>query len=550
VSAPGAVEHRLTAGMRLLLAATALVVTSIAPPESSRALTATYVVLAVYLAHAAAICLTARLRNTSTALQYSLPWLDLVACAVLLGLNGWQSVYFVLFFFGIAVLSLCRGFASGAAATIASSVLFVAVGYLSHRAGTVFALDQFLLRLIALAVLGYMMAFRGEYELRLRRRLGLLRDIGTLSNPRFGPNRMLARALESLRAFHDADFCVAILATHDSRGHELRRATRARADAAFEPEKISGTLAEVLLSFGDELVCFRPGVRGSGVVARSVGNGTGITSDPSRYQEVAELLGARAYLSVPLRADTRTLGRLYVAADDPAFDGTDREFLLQAADRIMPVLTHIELIERMATRAEEDERHRIALDIHDRLIQPYIGLQMGINAVCQLVSRYPEPALPPVIRERTATLAALSEVGIQNLRGYVRELRGAPAACGMLEALRRFSRRFHEATGIHVTLDVDGELAVSDRLAAEIFSMACEAISNVRRHTCAPSATIALRTAGQRVVLRVENPAEPGAPREPFAPRSITERAAAINGNVSVELTREGRTAVVVEVPL
>jgi signal transduction histidine kinase len=533
--------------MRLLLATTALVVTSIAPPESSRSLTATCVVLAVYMAHAAAICLTARLRNTSTALQYSLPWLDLVACAVLLGLNGWQSIYFVLFFFGIAVLSLCWGFAAGVSATIASSVLFVVVGYLSHPAGTLFELDQFLLRLISLAVLGYMMASRGEYELRLRRRLGLLRDIGTLSNPRFGPNRMLARALESLRAFHNADFCVAILAAHDSRGHELRRATRARADAAYEPEKISGQLAGALLSFGDELVCFRRGVRGGVAPARGGGDGA---EDRSRYQEVAELLGARAYLSVPLRADTRTLGRLYVAADNPAFDGSDGEFLLQAADRIMPVLSHIELIERMATRAEEDERHRIALDIHDRLIQPYIGLQMGINAVCQLVSRYPAPALPPAIRERTAALAELSEVGIQNLRGYVRELRGAPAAGGMLEALRRFSRRFHEATGIHVTLDIDGELAVSARLAGEIFSMACEAVSNVRRHTCAPSATIALRTAGQRVVLRVENPVEPGAPRKPFIPRSITERAAAINGNVSVELTREGRTAVVVEVPL
>jgi signal transduction histidine kinase len=384
----------------------------------------------------------------------------------------------------------------------------------------------------------------------VRRWRALLNDIGTLSNPRFGPNRMLARTLELLRAFYDADLCVAILASHDSRGHELRRSTRAAPNSAQDVEEVSAPLAAALLSLGDERVCFRPGFRGTAVVSSTGGFTADVGSDVSRYRAIAELLGVRAYLTVPLRVGTVTQGRLYVGGDEAAFDRGDEAYLLQAADMIMPVLAHIDLAERMATRAAEDERQRLALDIHDRLIQPYIGLQMGIGAVHQIVSRYPDQVQVPALRERIAKLAELSDLGVQHLRSYTRELRGAPATGGLLDSLRRFARRFHEATGIQVTLDVDGELRVDDRLAGEIFSMACEAVSNVRRHTEAPSATIRLRAAGERVVLRVENPAGPDAPRKPFVPRSITERATAINGTVRVEVTDEHSTAVVVEIPL
>ena len=548
---PDAGELRLSSSMRLLLATTALVVTGVHPPEVGGSVAATYAVLAVYVAHAAAFHVMAVRRGTvPMAHQYALPWVDVGVCAVLIGLNGSHSRYFVLFFFGILGASLRGGFALGTATTLASIVLFVTVGYLGHPGDTEFELDQFLIRLTSLAVLGYVIASRGGYEVRLRRRLALLREIGTLSNPRFGPNRMLARGLESLRAFYDADVCAAILTTQDASGHELRRATRAATDAAHDVQEIPAPLAAALLSLGDELVCFRPGSRGAVRVSSRSGTTTDVTSDVSRRRAVAELLGVQAYLTVPLRAGSVTQGRLYVGADDAAFDHGDEKFLLQAADTIMPVAAHLALIERMATRAAEDERHRIALDIHDRLIQPYIGLQMGIGAVRQMVSSCPDQGLPRTAREGIAALAELSDMGIQQLRSYTSELRGAPAAGGLLESLRRFATRFHEATGIRVTLDVHGELRMDDRLATEIFSMACEAVSNVRRHTDAPSTTIALRAAGPRVELRVENPAGPDVRGKTFLPRSIAERAAAINGTVRVEVTEEGGTSVVVEVPL
>jgi hypothetical protein len=245
---PDTAEHRLTSAMRLLLATTALVLTAAAPPQIGPPLAATYTVLGLYFVHAAVVHAMARVTKTvSTRFQYSLPWIDLGATGLLVTLNGWQSLYFLLFFFGIIVASLRWGMISGIVATALSIGLFATGGALGPGAA---ALDEpaFVIRLMSLGVLGYMIALRGEYELRSRRRLALLRDIGTLSNPRFGANRMLARALESLRAFFDADVCLAVLRAHDARGHELRRATRSRPDAGGEAEEMPAALTAALLA--------------------------------------------------------------------------------------------------------------------------------------------------------------------------------------------------------------------------------------------------------------------------------------------------------------
>jgi signal transduction histidine kinase len=49
----------------------------------------------------------------------------------------------------------------------------------------------------------------------------------------------------------------------------------------------------------------------------------------------------------------------------------------------MPVLHNIILVDQLASDAANAERQRIAFDLHDRVIQSYVGLQMGSEAVRQ-----------------------------------------------------------------------------------------------------------------------------------------------------------------------
>ena len=56
-------------------------------------------------------------------------------------------------------------------------------------------------------------------------------------------------------------------------------------------------------------------------------------------------------------------------------------------EHVTPVLENIRLVDRLASEAAEYERQRIARDIHDGMIQPYIGLQLGLAAIRQKIER-------------------------------------------------------------------------------------------------------------------------------------------------------------------
>src|SRR5258705_1472476 len=98
--------------------------------------------------------------------------------------------------------------------------------------------------------------------------------------------------------------------------------------------------------------------------------------------------------------------------------------------------------------------------------------------------------------------------GVAELRQYVSGLRRSTGGRAILvDSIARFASKFETATGVHVTVvDRIGQLDIQDRLAADIFQMAAEALSNVHRHTTANTVTLILET-GQSgtVVLRVEN---------------------------------------------
>jgi signal transduction histidine kinase len=121
----------------------------------------------------------------------------------------------------------------------------------------------------------------------------------------------------------------------------------------------------------------------------------------------------------------------------------------------------------------------------------------------------------------------------------------------LVESLVRYASKFETATGVHVkVVDRIGQLDIQDRLAADIFQMAAEALSNVHLHTTANSVTLALETSeAGAVVLRVENEITAPGKLRAFKPGSISARAEALGGRTEVGV-QDGRTVVRVEIPL
>jgi signal transduction histidine kinase len=187
------------------------------------------------------------------------------------------------------------------------------------------------------------------------------------------------------------------------------------------------------------------------------------------------------------------------------------------------------------------------------VIQPYIGLQIGLSALERQLasgSRSAEEALRAA-GDGVRRLLAVTESGVEDLRGFVARLRGGETSTkGFAAIAESFARKFTELTGIAVEVEAAGGLVVNDRLAAELFQMMAEGLSNVRRHTEAKRAQLRLSEAEGALLLSIENDGAPRREAASFVPRSLAERAKALQGWVEVQTLEAGGTRVLVTIPL
>jgi len=264
-------------------------------------------------------------------------------------------------------------------------------------------------------------------------------------------------------------------------------------------------------------------------------------------EALANTLDAAAYITVPIFRHQEINGRLYLSMKRRrTFDSSDVEFLLQVVEHVSPIIENIRLVDRLASDAAEQERQRIARDIHDSVIQPYIGFQMGLNGMRRKLSTGQVDLSTEIER-----LLEMTTVGIADLRRYVGGLKDAGAReLSLLPMVRRFVRKFDEATGIEVRVEAPHEISMNDRLAAEVFQMVAEGLSNIRRHTEAARALIGIECDERKFILRIENDRPPHVALPPFTPRSLGERAASLNGCLLVENPDAGGTIVRIEIPL
>ena len=126
IAAPtiGAMDNRMIAAMRLVLAALALLIHAIDPSEPAHYIVAIYVVLALYMVYSTTLLVLAMRHSPVIPAAIAL-WADVAWYVVLIGISdGANSVFFSLFFFSILLASFQWGFASGLRVTLVSTVLF------------------------------------------------------------------------------------------------------------------------------------------------------------------------------------------------------------------------------------------------------------------------------------------------------------------------------------------------------------------------------------------------------------------------------------------
>ncbi|HEU5090327.1 MAG TPA: histidine kinase, partial [Roseiflexaceae bacterium] len=499
------VDSRIIAAMRVVLALSALVITVIDPAEPDRLVAVTYTALGAYALYSLALYYgIPRFFSLQQSILRWAHWIDVGWYTLLIALSsGTSSIFFFFFFFAILVASFRHGYRAGLAVVAASVMLFTLVGFVAAPKGEQFELNRFLLRPMYLGVLGYMMAYWGGFEITLKRRLALLRDVNTLANPRFGVDRTTAALMARVRSFYNADTCLLVSEEGNRGEYGMRRAERCDPERAMRVEPLPPEMARQLLSFpADHAMVYSH--LPDRFHARSMYHAFVVTTH-ARTNEGRELAGALAasfdaasFMSAPLRSHQAVIGRLYlIAARAQAFNDGDLDFLVQVLAQFMPAIENIRLVDRLASDAAERERQRIAHDLHDSVIQPYFGLQFGLVAV----SRKLEAGNTNVAGDITRLIDQIGVV-IDNLRGYMRLLKSPGGQEQvLLSSIRRFVDTFSATSGIDVQLKLSSDIQLSDRLAAEVFQMVAEGLSNIRRHTQAMHVVVLVTQRDNHLVL-------------------------------------------------
>ena len=545
------VDERLVNLTRFVLALSGLIVIYVDPSEPDRFVRITYTTLALYTSYSAAVYFLS-LRRQSTFRGIPLYWIDVAWYVLLISLSsGTNSLFFFFFFFAILVASFRSGYRAGLDVTIVSATLFVTIGYFTTP--TPIEPNRFLLRPVCLATIGYLMAYWGGSETTHKRRLALLKDVSRSANPRFGVDQTIVSIMKKLREFYDADTCLVINTGPVSNEHILRRVDRSHAELGHRVESV-GTGAAQLLTWPSEwaIIWHRQSEKRwfrkttcsiydflSGERVKDV--------DCETYASIPDLIGSDSFITIPIYQRNGFRGRLYLTIKDRYFTYSDVDFLRQVMDHVMPMIDNIQLVDRLASQASEYERQRISRDIHDSAIQPYIGLKLGLEALRRNLSNDDH------IADGLAELVDRTDSVIRDLRTYVGGLQGPGSdqrSNVLTSAVERIAKQLGEFYGIGVDVKITTAANMNDRLAAEIFQIVREGLSNIRRHTNSAEARIRLTSMNGDIVLDIENDSSAGESQSTFMPRSITERAVALGGRVSVNLSHSGCTIVSVLIPM
>jgi signal transduction histidine kinase len=212
-----------------------------------------------------------------------------------------------------------------------------------------------------------------------------------------------------------------------------------------------------------------------------------------------------------------------------------------------------QLLQHVIT-AQEEERKRVARELHDETGQALTALLMSLEAVEQNLTA----ETPMLLRAQLDRTRTLTENSLHDLRKIIRDLR--PTALddlGLIPAIRWYAETHLDPLGIGVRVSVanwNGRLAPP--VETVLFRMVQEAINNIARHATARNVVIALQGDDQGCRVRVEDDGQgfdPGAARPPdesgWGLVGMRERANLIHGQVRIESAPGAGTRVLIEVP-
>ena len=229
----------------------------------------------------------------------------------------------------------------------------------------------------------------------------------------------------------------------------------------------------------------------------------------------------------------------------------------EAEDEIRNSRHQLRALSARLESLREEERTRIAREIHDELGQMLTGLKMDLRWIEKKVGEIDgHPTLNPVI-DKAVEAGELADQTITAVQRIAAELRpGVLDQLGLFPALKHEAQRFHKRTSILCQVELpQRQPELPPQVATAVFRIFQETLTNVARHAEAAEVRVTFREEGSRVILEVADNGRglpPDALRNPKALGllGMKERAAVLGGDVQFHSSPGRGTSVTLRLPL
>jgi PAS domain S-box-containing protein len=209
---------------------------------------------------------------------------------------------------------------------------------------------------------------------------------------------------------------------------------------------------------------------------------------------------------------------------------------------------------REITRAQEEERKRIARELHDETIQALAALILDIADISG------EVQLPEVTKQRLQRLSATINSVLEEVRRFCHELRpGLLERLGLIASLGILTDDLTTCSDINCSLQIVGsERQLSSEAELMLFRIVQEALRNVKKHSRATSVVVRVEFNREKVKVDVSDNGDGFRLPEDISDFArqvklgligIKERTRLLNGSLRVHSAIGHGTTVTVEVP-
>jgi len=206
--------------------------------------------------------------------------------------------------------------------------------------------------------------------------------------------------------------------------------------------------------------------------------------------------------------------------------------------------------------AQEEERKRIARELHDETSQALTALAVGLETTIKAPTKNAEQ-----MTERLGSFKVLTGEVLGEIQRIILDLRPAILDdLGLVQAIDWYAESRLKSQGIRIGLETVGE---EGRLASEVettvFRIAQEAITNIARHAGAENVSIELEFTDSAFILNIEDDGYGFDPQKVMAREKgntsfgllgMRERAHLFGGTLSVQSQVKQGTRITVEIPL